>query len=150
MVYGLEMAVKIVALSFRGYWLDKWNRLDFVINAVSLLGVIFRGSDAKIFRTLRLLRALRPLRLVGKAKSMQLMLDSVVSSAYAVLNVELLLLFIVGMFAVRHCHFTVLSPPFHRPFTALSPPCSDHRDERLRRDVLRLLDRPGRRDRVGP
>eukprot|EP01052_Picozoa_sp_SAG31_P015387 SAG31_NODE_987_length_10544_cov_56.002106_1_plen_2161_part_00 len=99
-VYIAELMIKFAALSLSGYFKSRWNRLDFLIVITSAIGMLFTDSEVKIFKYFRLLRILRPIRLVAKAKTMRMMLESMMLSAVAIINVELLLLFFLMIFAV--------------------------------------------------
>lgn len=99
-VYVVELLVKFVALSVRGYFSERWNCLDFLIVLSSCIGMLFSESDVKVFKYFRLLRILRPIRLIAKAKTMRMMMESMILSAVAIVNVELLLIFFIMIFSI--------------------------------------------------
>lgn len=68
LIFSLEMIVKIKALSFETFWNDRWNRMDFIVIALSLPATIifitgFSISDISILLAIRLLRLLRIFRI---------------------------------------------------------------------------------------
>lgn len=66
------LLVQVLALGFvlhpGSYLRSIWNQLDFVIVTTSLASVFSNNNTLSIFRTLRLTRALRPLRMVSRFK----------------------------------------------------------------------------------
>eukprot|EP01046_Picozoa_sp_COSAG06_P055549 COSAG06_NODE_10247_length_1720_cov_0.876002_2_plen_230_part_01 len=59
-----------------------------------------KDSSLAIVRTIRVMRVLRPLLLVGHFQGMKLILESVVKSALSIANVLLLLMFVWMIFAI--------------------------------------------------
>jgi hypothetical protein len=100
MIYCGELLVKLIALGIGGYFKVGWNRLDFMIVITSLIGMLFSESEVTLFKKFAMLRILRPVRLIGKAQSMKMMLESTISSFIAIVNVELLLLFFILIYAI--------------------------------------------------
>ena len=70
--FVLEAAVKIIAWGFafsgkNSYIRDAWNILDFVIVAGALLGLLAGDAiDISFIKALRILKILRPLRMIAK------------------------------------------------------------------------------------
>ncbi len=64
-VFFLETSLKLFAMGFVSYFSNAWCWLDFVIVAVSLINFaasLLGAGNIPIFKTMRTLRALRPLR----------------------------------------------------------------------------------------
>lgn len=59
----VEMIVKISTFSFRKYWSDKWNRLDFILVIVSMPSTFTLFIDSNILGNLSILLTLRLLRI---------------------------------------------------------------------------------------
>lgn len=61
-IFVVEAVVKIMALTFRGYWTDAWNRFDFIVAFVGAFDIMFRGSAVvtvfRLFRAARLAKLL--------------------------------------------------------------------------------------------
>ena len=81
-VFTFEALVKIIAFGFAfagkdSYIREPWNILDFIIVMSALLGVI-AGDSIKIsfIKALRILKVLRPLRLIAKNKGLKIAIVS--------------------------------------------------------------------------
>ena len=113
-VFFVEMALKIVAHGFffakRAYLTDPWNRLDFVIVTASLLALLAQAVPevaavvpSQGLRAARLLRVLRPLRLISRHEGMKVIITSLfhtlpaVSEVFGVVLVLQLVFAILGM-----------------------------------------------------
>uniref|UniRef100_A0A3F2YZP3 Sodium channel protein para n=1 Tax=Anopheles melas TaxID=34690 RepID=A0A3F2YZP3_9DIPT len=73
-IFFLEMLIKWLALGFKVYFTNAWCWLDFIIVMLSLinLAAIWVGAaDIPAFRSMRTLRALRPLRAVSRWEGMR-------------------------------------------------------------------------------
>lgn len=64
-IYIAEVMLKVAALGWLYYWKRRWNRFDFLLTALSLLGVLLerllsfrRAQGVLVFRAFRLLRVL--------------------------------------------------------------------------------------------
>ncbi len=63
------MIIKWLAYGIKTYFKNGWNILDFFIVVVSVLGtrlVLFGVADIPAFKSMRTLRALRPLRVLSR------------------------------------------------------------------------------------
>ena len=77
-IFTIEAMLKIIALGFllngkRSYLRDSWNILDFTI-VVSGLITISGQSNIGFFKVLRIMRVLRPLRLITRVKGLKLVI----------------------------------------------------------------------------
>jgi hypothetical protein len=84
-VFLAEMVVKIIALGLlcngpESYLRVSWNVLDFLIVLVSLLSIIFSHLDLSFLKAIRMLRILRPLRLISHNKSLKIAVTSLMNS----------------------------------------------------------------------
>ncbi|KAH8347631.1 hypothetical protein KR067_008940 [Drosophila pandora] len=82
-IFFLEMLIKWLALGFKVYFTNAWCWLDFVIVMLSLinLAAVWSGADdVPAFRSMRTLRALRPLRAVSRWEGMKVSLINFVAS----------------------------------------------------------------------
>ena len=70
--FTFECLVKIIALGFTmdggSYLRDSWNQLDFFIVITSLIDFFLRNVDLPFIKILRLLRTLRPLRVIPRCQ----------------------------------------------------------------------------------
>ena len=68
-IFTIELIIKWLAYGIKNYFSNGWNRLDFVIVLVSVLGTVldlFDVADIPAFKSMRTLRALRPLRALSR------------------------------------------------------------------------------------
>ena len=85
LIFFSEMIIKMIGLGPRWYFIDAWNRLDFVVVLFSLiiLGISIDSGEYKceqyedsgvgylrVFRALRILRVLRLIRRIKDLKHM--------------------------------------------------------------------------------
>lgn len=112
-VFLVECGLKLFAYS-SSYFQDTWNKFDFFVVIASLfdLALEFVDSDdmkdmpiGSIAKVLRVLRVSRVLRLVNKSKGLQALVRTITMSVTALLNVFMLLLLILFMFAVLGVFF---------------------------------------------
>ena len=76
-IFILECVLKILAwgLIFNGnesYLRNWWNVIDFAIVAFSILSLLSQDVDTGIFKLFRILKVLRPLRVVSRNEGLKL------------------------------------------------------------------------------
>ena len=97
-IFAAEAVCKVTALGPRVYVHDGWNRFDFVVAAVSILGlVISTGVGANAVRVLRVARVFR---LVKRAKALRVMFNSLVLSLPALWNISSFIFVVMFVFAI--------------------------------------------------
>ncbi|XP_064104911.1 sodium channel protein para-like isoform X2 [Macrobrachium nipponense] len=102
-IFFIEMLIKWVALGFAKYFTNAWCWLDFLIVMVSLinLAAIWAGADdIPAFRSMRTLRALRPLRAVSRWEGMRVVVNALVGAIPSIVNVLLVCLIFWLIFAI--------------------------------------------------
>ncbi|KAF0696066.1 Aste57867_13147 [Aphanomyces stellatus] len=105
-IFSVEMVLKVVALGFTGpysYTMDSWNKLDFVVvvsGLVSKLLELLTITSTTGLGALRMLRILRPLRALHSVPGLRILVNSILASLPALLNVSILLLFSCTVFAI--------------------------------------------------
>ena len=68
-IFTIELILKWFAYGIKTYFKNGWNRLDFVIVVVSVLGTtldLLGVADILAFKLMRTLRALRPLKALSR------------------------------------------------------------------------------------
>ena len=68
-IFTIELILKWFAYGIKTYFKNGWNRLDFVIVVVSVLGTsldLLGVADIPVFKSMRTLRALRPLKALSR------------------------------------------------------------------------------------
>ena len=100
-----EMVTKIFAYGFAfcgkdSYIKSPWNILDFLIVASATISVIFSNIDLGFIKSLRVLRVLRPLRLIAKHRGLRLAISALFNSLPNIGNLLLIMLFVIFMVAI--------------------------------------------------
>ena len=103
----MEFVVKVIVMGFyfgpKTYLRDPWNKLDFLIVFFSILTMILESvieTDISFIRGFRALRALRPLRVVSKNEGIKTVVNSLLKSIPALLNVLLIVLLFLMVFGI--------------------------------------------------
>lgn len=99
-IFTVEMLLKIYALSFPGYWLEPWNRFDFVIVMGCLLDIVisdilqaksFSSSVFRLFRIGRVLgRVARMFRVIKEVQSLNQIFQTLIESMPALFYMGIL------------------------------------------------------------
>jgi voltage-dependent calcium channel T type alpha-1G len=100
LIFTLEMVVKILANGFYigedAYLKSGWNKMDGFLVGISLVDAIVTmtaRSSPKIFgilRVFRLLRTLRPLRVISRAPGLKLVVQTLLTSLRPIGNIVLI------------------------------------------------------------
>ncbi|XP_055897179.1 voltage-dependent calcium channel type A subunit alpha-1-like isoform X2 [Biomphalaria glabrata] len=112
-IFCVEAFLKIVALGFclhkKSYLRNIWNVMDFIVVVTGFITIFASSGDAGTFdlRTLRAVRVLRPLKLVSGIPSLQVVLKSIIRAMAPLLQVCLLVLFAIVIFAIIGLEFYV-------------------------------------------
>lgn len=106
-LFVVECLIKVIVLGFywgeRTYLTDSWNILDFTIVLFSILTWVLEastGGNMEFVRGFRALRALRPLRVVSKNEGIKTVVNSLLESIPALLNVLLIVLLFLMVFGI--------------------------------------------------
>uniref|UniRef100_A0A914WRE6 Ion transport domain-containing protein n=1 Tax=Plectus sambesii TaxID=2011161 RepID=A0A914WRE6_9BILA len=119
-IFCVECVLKIIAFGFcmhKGSYLRSgWNIMDFIVvvsGVVTMLPITGGGGDSSVdLRTLRAVRVLRPLKLVSGIPSLQVVLKSILCAMAPLLQIGLLVLFAIVIFAIIGLEF--YSGAFHQ------------------------------------
>lgn len=115
--FTFEATVKILALGFAfagktSYIRDAWNILDFSIVISALLGVVAGDAiDIAFIKALRILKILRPLRIISKNPKLKVAIISLGRSIPNIVNLQVIVLFFVFLFSILQT--TILSGQFY-------------------------------------
>ncbi|KAK9709140.1 Ion transport protein [Popillia japonica] len=108
-IFCVEASLKILALGFvlhRGSYLRNiWNIMDFFVVLTGFLTMFPQEIIAVDLRTLRAIRVLRPLKLVSGIPSLQVVLKSIIKAMAPLLQIGLLVLFAIVIFAIIGLEF---------------------------------------------
>eukprot|EP00736_Rhodelphis_marinus_P006678 Rmarinus@m.195 len=85
--FAIEMVLKMFVCRGLPYFRDNWNRLDFFIVTVSVLSL---STTASFIKSIRVLRALRPLRFISRVPELRMVLSAILKTIPPLVNVLLL------------------------------------------------------------
>lgn len=95
----MEAVLKLIGYGIRFYFLDTWNRFDFIIVLLSIIAI-----DEDIFQfkvtALRIIRVARLLRMVKSSKGLKNLLKALWLSLKNIVNVGMILFLIFFTFSV--------------------------------------------------
>ena len=120
LLFALEMALKVVALGWGGYWSNGWNQLDgsvVIISMFELLSMILLAGipafNFSYLRALRMLRVLRMLRLLKQWRGLFRIVSTLIKAMPQMSNVVLLMVLAIIIFALLGKEFFggKLNPP---------------------------------------
>lgn len=103
-IYTIEAILKLIAL--RGnYWLDRWNRFDFVCVVATLVGIVMKmpgidydlGAATSVIRILRIARLFRLLRFLRELNRLFMCLFISIPKLF---NVMMILLLFLVLFSI--------------------------------------------------
>ena len=114
--FTLECVTKIIAFGFimtqTAYIRDPWNILDFTIVISAVAGFLMPpGVNISAVKSLRILRILRPLKIISKNKSLKIALTSLVNSIPKIANLQVIVFFFMFLLAILQT--TLLSGKFY-------------------------------------
>lgn len=109
-VFIIEACVKIIGSGIKRYLANRWNKIDFLIVAASIVDLcfqIFVGTSlpflrqgSQLIRIIRVMRVLRLFRLVKSLESLQTLMMIIAYALPAIINVLSLLLLIFFIFSI--------------------------------------------------
>lgn len=102
--FVIEVMVKVIALGFfmdkNSYLRSSWNVMDFIITVIAGFSSFNRGSQFKLLKTLRIFRALRPLRMINRNPGLKLVVNSLIASIPGIVNVIVVCVLIFTIFSI--------------------------------------------------
>ena len=111
-IFCTEACLKIIAKGFvmhpHSYLRSIWNMLDFVVVVTSIVTmpqVIGTTTGTMDIKWLRAMRVLRPLKLISGIPSLQVVMTSVVRAMFPLLQVLLLVIFVIIIYAIIGLEF---------------------------------------------
>lgn len=100
-----EMMTKMCAFGFafcgpHSYIRSPWNMLDFTIVMSALASIVFSSINLGFIKSLRVLRVLRPLRLIAKNKGLKLAVITIFRSFPPIFNLLLIMWFCIFLISI--------------------------------------------------
>ncbi|CAF4218965.1 unnamed protein product [Rotaria socialis] len=102
-IFTFELILKWFAYGISNYFTNGWNKLDFVIVVVSVLGTIldlFGIADIPAFKSMRTLRALRPLKALSRFEGIRIVVNALFGAIPSIFNVLLVCLVFWLIFSI--------------------------------------------------
>jgi hypothetical protein len=106
-IFVAEFVMKTIVMGFcigpKTYIKDSWNVLDFVIVFFSIVNWVMSYmnlSDVGFVKGFRALRALRPLRVVSKNEGIKTVVNSLLRSIPALINVLMIIILFLLVFGI--------------------------------------------------
>lgn len=100
-IFITEFLLKVIARGFiageDAYLKNSWNKMDFFIVCMSLVDMLMEGVSLSI---IKLLRTLRPLRIITRNEDMKVMITSLVQSILGIFNLLIIVLCVFLMFSI--------------------------------------------------
>nr|XP_058951235.1 voltage-dependent N-type calcium channel subunit alpha-1B-like isoform X1 [Pocillopora verrucosa]XP_058951236.1 voltage-dependent N-type calcium channel subunit alpha-1B-like isoform X1 [Pocillopora verrucosa]XP_058951237.1 voltage-dependent N-type calcium channel subunit alpha-1B-like isoform X1 [Pocillopora verrucosa]XP_058951238.1 voltage-dependent N-type calcium channel subunit alpha-1B-like isoform X1 [Pocillopora verrucosa] len=119
-IFCVEALLKIMAFGFvlhpGSYLRNGWNILDFTVVVVGVISLppvskFLGGNGTLDVKALRAVRVLRPLKLISGVPSLQVVMKSIVRAMVPLLQIALLVLFCILIYAIIGLEF--LKDKFH-------------------------------------
>ena len=104
-LFTMEMLMKWIGFGMWSYFTEFWTILDFIIVAISWIGIGANASGATSLRSLRTLRALRPLRAISRWESMKVVVNALIHCIPAIGNVIMVCLLFWLVFGIMGVQF---------------------------------------------
>ena len=103
--FTIEVVVKVIVYGFlfgkKTYLREAWNILDFLIVLTALIDLALGDSVSVGFlKAIRILKILRPLRLISRNKDLKISIISLGRAIPAILRLSLLVFFFIFLFAI--------------------------------------------------
>ena len=103
-VFFLEFLIKSIAFGLvkdrMSYLQDNWNKLDFIVVLLSIIDLSVNSINLPVIKIFRLLRTLRPLRLINHNLSMKIAVSALIDSMIAICNVLIVIFVVWLVFAI--------------------------------------------------
>ncbi|KAL9886447.1 calcium voltage-gated channel subunit cacophony isoform 17-T17 [Glossina fuscipes fuscipes] len=123
-IFCVEASLKILALGLvlhkHSYLRNIWNIMDFFVVVTGFMTQFPQLGQNVDLRTLRAIRVLRPLKLVSGIPSLQVVLKSIIKAMAPLLQIGLLVLFAIVIFAIIGLEF--YSGTLHKTCYSLEDP----------------------------
>ncbi|XP_067640092.1 voltage-dependent calcium channel type A subunit alpha-1 isoform X13 [Eurosta solidaginis] len=123
-IFCVEASLKILALGLvlhkHSYLRNIWNIMDFVVVVTGAMTIFAEANIDVDLRMLRSFRVLRPLKLVSRIPSLQVVLKSIIKAMAPLLQIGLLVLFAIVIFAIIGLEF--YSGALHKTCYSLEDP----------------------------
>jgi hypothetical protein len=104
-IFGIEMIMKIIGLSPRGYISDSFNIFDGLLVIIGLIDIIVLQDDQSGVTVLRAFRLFRVFKLAKSWKTLNDLLNVMVKSLYSISYLGLLCILCIFIYALMGTQF---------------------------------------------
>jgi len=123
-IFTAELLIKVIVMGFAfngpdSYIRDAWNIMDFIIVAFSLISIAAAGVDLGFIKILRMLRLLRPLRMISKNPGLRIAVHSLINAIPDIGNVLVVSALFLLLFAILGTN--LYKGTFYRCHTEMIP-----------------------------
>lgn len=115
-IFMVEFVVKLIALGGflheDSYWRSPWNWLDSIVVAVSIMDFFPSAGGGGALKTLRILRAFRPLRMISRNEGLKVVVKTIfaaIPDLATLAMVTSLLLLIFALFCLNFFNGRLMS-----------------------------------------
>ena len=127
--FAMELIIKVIsfglAIGKGSYLRDYWNILDFIIVIFNLIDLSVESLNFSAIKGFRVLRMLRPLRLISHNVNMKIVVTALLGSITSIFNILIIILLIWLMFAIlgmsllkgKMGHCNIANEYYHISFT---------------------------------
>ena len=95
-----EVFVKVVAQGFNSYISKVWHMIDFLIMVTSIISLFPLAINLNMLKIVRMIRLLRPLRVVSKNEGLRTSIQALVVSVPAISSLMVIFFFIMFIFSI--------------------------------------------------
>lgn len=104
-VFSFEAIIKISVFGFlfngkKSYLRELWNVLDIFVVTVSLLSYLPIDAELSFYRAMRLLRIMRPLRMIQRNQGLKVAVKSLINVLPEVFSLAVISVLTMGLLAV--------------------------------------------------
>lgn len=103
-LFTVEVVIKVSAdglvMHRQAYLRNGYNVIDFIVVLAALMNQVLAEFDYPFVRTLRLVRCLRPLRVISRNRGMKMVVNALFMSVGGIANVTFVLFLVWLMFAI--------------------------------------------------
>jgi hypothetical protein len=107
--FTIEMLIKCISMGLifgkDAYLGNNWNRLDALVVTVSLMDMVPGSEGFSALRSARVLRALRPLRMISRAQNMKVVVNTLFKSVPELMNLVIVAVLFFLIFGLLACNF---------------------------------------------
>ena len=108
--FTLESVINIIHLGFifngdQSYLRDSWNVLDFLVVTLSLTSISMTNHDLGIIKLFRMLRVLRPLRVLKRNVGLKTQVVSLINAIPGILNLLAITMLLLMLFGIQGVNF---------------------------------------------